>query len=110
MDLKIAGLDIKYIQWDSSGENKLFYNACHAKGYNIKFEFSGPRTPHHIGNLARKFRIFYSRIRVFLNSAGLENSEDGAVLIGIYVNDCLDIGDEVLIAKLIVGLKKMALI
>ena len=33
-------------------------------------------------------------------------NEDGVILIGIYVNDCLDIGDEELIAKLIVGLKK----
>ena len=43
-DLKIAGINVKYIRCDDSGENKLFFNACHAKGYNINVKFSGPRT------------------------------------------------------------------
>jgi hypothetical protein len=29
-DLKIAGIDMKYIRCDNSGENKAFYYACNA--------------------------------------------------------------------------------
>jgi hypothetical protein len=43
--LSIAGVDVKYICCNNSGENKSFHNACCDKGYKIKFEFSGPRTP-----------------------------------------------------------------
>ena len=78
-DLKIAGIDIKYIHCDDSGDNKLFYNACHAKGYNIKFEFSGPRTPQQNGKVERKFQTFYGRNRAMLNNSGLENSERSGI-------------------------------
>ncbi len=34
-DLKIAGIEVKYIQCDNSGENKAFYNHCRLNGgYN----------------------------------------------------------------------------
>jgi hypothetical protein len=41
-DLKIAGLDVKFIQCNDSGENKALFDECRCKGYNVKFEFSGP--------------------------------------------------------------------
>ena len=40
-DWKIAGINVEDIWCDDSGENKLVYNARCARGYNIKFEFSG---------------------------------------------------------------------
>jgi hypothetical protein len=78
-DLKIAGIDIKYIRCDDSGENKVFYDACHTKGYNIKFAFSGPRTPQQNGKVERKFQTFYDRIRAMLNHAGFENGERSGI-------------------------------
>jgi hypothetical protein len=35
-DLKIAGIDIKHIRRDDSGENKAFYDACCTKGYTLR--------------------------------------------------------------------------
>jgi transposase InsO family protein len=78
-DLKIAGIDNKHIRCDDSGENKAFYDACSAKGYNIKFEFSGPRTPQRNGKVERKFQTFYGRIRAMLNHAGFENGERSGI-------------------------------
>jgi hypothetical protein len=54
-DLSIAGIDVKYIRCDDSGENKSFYNSCREKGFKIKFEFSGPRIPQCNGKAKRKF-------------------------------------------------------
>jgi len=48
-DLKITGINVNYIGCDNSHENKSFYNFYCEKGYKIKFEFSGPRTPKRIG-------------------------------------------------------------
>jgi hypothetical protein len=72
-DLKIAGIDIKYIRCDNSGKNKVFYDTCCQKGYNIKFEFSGPRTSQQNGKVEQKFQTFYGRIGAMLNHAGFEN-------------------------------------
>jgi hypothetical protein len=41
-DLKIAGLDVKFIRCDDLGENKALFDECRFKEYNVKFEFSGP--------------------------------------------------------------------
>jgi hypothetical protein len=46
-DLKIAGVEVRFIRCDDSGE-----------GYGIKFEFSGPRTPQRNGKVERKFQTF----------------------------------------------------
>jgi hypothetical protein len=61
-DLKIAGIEVKYIRCDDSGENKAFFNYCRLNGELIKFEFSGPRTPQRNGNVDRKFQTLYGRI------------------------------------------------
>jgi hypothetical protein len=44
-DLKIAGIEVKCIPCDDSGENKAFHNYCRLNGELITFELSGPRTP-----------------------------------------------------------------
>jgi hypothetical protein len=56
-DLKIAEINVKYIRWDDSGENKALFEACQAQGYGVKFEFSGPRTPQRNGKLKGNSRL-----------------------------------------------------
>ena len=56
-DLKIAGIEVKYIRCDDSSKNKAFYNARRSTYYLIKFEFSGPRTPQRNGKLRESFRL-----------------------------------------------------
>jgi hypothetical protein len=58
-DLKIAGIEFKYIRCDDSGENKAFYNHCRVNVELIKFEFSGPRTPQRNGKVERNFQTLY---------------------------------------------------
>jgi hypothetical protein len=72
-DLKIAGLDVKFTCCNDSGENKALFDECRSKGYNVKFEFSGPRTPQRNGKVERKFQTFFGRIRAMLNSAGVKD-------------------------------------
>jgi hypothetical protein len=78
-DLPIAGINIKYMRCDDSGENQSFYDACRAKGYNIKFEFTGPRTPERNGKVEPEFQTFYGRIRAMLNCAGFENGKKSGI-------------------------------
>jgi hypothetical protein len=72
-DLKIAGINVKYIRCNDSGENKALFDACQAQGYGVKFEFSGPRTPQQNGKVEKKFQTFFGSIRAMLNSAGLKD-------------------------------------
>ena len=72
-DLKIASIDVKIIRCNNASENKVFYEECRSKGMNIRFEFSGPRTPKRNGKVERKFQTFYGRIRAMLNCAGLKD-------------------------------------
>jgi hypothetical protein len=65
-DLIIAGLDVKFIQCDDSGENKALFDECRSKGYNVNFEFSDPRTPQCNGKVERKVQTFFGRIRAML--------------------------------------------
>jgi hypothetical protein len=54
-DLKISGLDVKFIQCNDMGENKALFDEFRSKGYNVKFELSGPRTPQRNDKVERKF-------------------------------------------------------
>jgi hypothetical protein len=71
--MKIAGINIKVICCDYSGENKAFQKECNSKALNFIFEFSGPKTPQRNGKVERKFQIFYGRIRATLNCARLKD-------------------------------------
>jgi hypothetical protein len=72
-DLKIAGINIRFICCDDLGENKAFQKKCTSKAVNIIFEFSGPRTPQRNGKGKRIFQTFYGRIRTTLNCARLKD-------------------------------------
>ena len=50
------------------------YDECQLKEYEVKFEFSGPRTPQQSGEAESKFQPFYGKIREILKNAGLEES------------------------------------
>jgi hypothetical protein len=63
-DLKISGINIRFICCDDSGENKAFQKECKSKALNIIFEFSGPKTPQRNGKFERKFQTLYGRVRV----------------------------------------------
>jgi len=71
-ELKIAGINVKFIQCDDAGENMPMKNDQDIKSFGVKFEFSGPRTPQRNGKVERKFQTFYGRIRSMLNGAGLK--------------------------------------
>jgi hypothetical protein len=72
-DLKIAGVYVQIIRCNNSGENKALHEECLSKGYGIKLEFSGPRTPQRNGKVERKFQTLFGRIRAMLNGAGLKD-------------------------------------
>jgi transposase InsO family protein len=71
-DLKIVNWIVKFIRCYDAGENMTMKNAPEIKSFEIKFEFSGPRTPQRNGKVERKFQTLYGRIRAILNGAGLE--------------------------------------
>jgi hypothetical protein len=54
-DLNIANRIVKFIRCDDTGENMTIKNDPEIKSFGIKFEFSGPRTPHRNGKVKRKF-------------------------------------------------------
>jgi hypothetical protein len=60
-DLKIAGINIRFVRCDNSGENKAFQRECKSKGLNIMFEFSAPKTPSRNSKVEKKFQTFYGR-------------------------------------------------
>jgi hypothetical protein len=72
-DLKIAGIKIRFICCDDSGENKAFQKECKSKVLNITSEFLGPKTHQRNGKNERKFQTFYGRIRATLICAGLND-------------------------------------
>jgi hypothetical protein len=72
-DLKIAGLDVKFICCNDSGENKALFDECRSKGCNVKFEFSCPQNPQRNGKVERKFQTFFGRIRAMLNNSGVKD-------------------------------------
>jgi hypothetical protein len=45
---------------------------CKQQNVDVKFEFSGPRTPQRNGKVEQKFQTLYGRIRVMFNDAGIE--------------------------------------
>jgi hypothetical protein len=72
-DLKISGFVVNFIQCNDSGENKALFDECRCKGYNVKFEFSGPGTPQRNGKVERKFQTFFGRIKAIPNSSGVKD-------------------------------------
>jgi transposase InsO family protein len=61
-DLKIAGIDVKYIRCNGASENKTMKDDSEIKPSGIKFQLSRPRTPQRNGKVERKFQTFYGKI------------------------------------------------
>jgi hypothetical protein len=54
---------VKFLRLDDAGENFALEKLCKQQNVNdIKFEFSGPRTPQRNGKVERKFQTLYGRI------------------------------------------------
>jgi len=64
--------NVKYLRLDDAGENFALEKFCKQQNLQVKFEFSGPRTPQRNGKVERKFQTLYGRIRAMMNSAGIE--------------------------------------
>jgi hypothetical protein len=71
-DLKIAGLNARFIRCDNSGKRMMMKNYPEIKSFGVMFEFSGPRTLQRNEKVERKFQILHGRIRSMLNGSGLE--------------------------------------
>jgi hypothetical protein len=50
-DLKMAGLNVKYIRCNDAGESKSMKDDQNIKLFEVKFEFSGPRNPQRNGKV-----------------------------------------------------------
>jgi hypothetical protein len=50
-DLKIAGINVKFIRCDNAGKNLSMKNDQDINSFGTKFEFSGPRTPQRNGKV-----------------------------------------------------------
>jgi hypothetical protein len=63
---------VKFLRLDDAGENVALENLCKQQNVDVKFEFSGPRTPQRNGKVEQKFQTLYGRIRAMFNDAGIE--------------------------------------
>jgi hypothetical protein len=71
-DLKIAGINVKYIRCDSACDDMSMNNDQDIKSFGVKFKFSGLGTPEMNGKVEGKFQTFYGGIRFILNGACLK--------------------------------------
>jgi hypothetical protein len=66
--------NVKFLRLDDAGENFALEKLCEQQNVDVKFEFSGPRTPQRNGKVERKFQILYGRIQAMFNDAGIEGN------------------------------------
>jgi hypothetical protein len=69
---KGKGRFVKYESLDDDGENAAIVNACKHNYLEIKFEFSGPRTPQRNVKVERKFQALYGSVRLILNDSEIK--------------------------------------
>jgi hypothetical protein len=53
---------VKFLRLNNAGENFALEKLCKQQNVDVKFEFSGPRTPQRNGKVERKFQTLYGRI------------------------------------------------
>jgi hypothetical protein len=51
--------NVKFLRLDDAGENFALEKLCKQQNVNVKFEFSGPRTPQRNGKVEQKFQTHY---------------------------------------------------
>jgi hypothetical protein len=54
--------NVKFLLLDDAGKKFALEKICKKQNVDVKFEFSGPRTPQRNGKVERKFRTLYGRI------------------------------------------------
>jgi hypothetical protein len=62
-NLKIVGLNVRFIRCDDAGKNMTMNDDLEIKSFGIKFEFSGSRSPQKHVKFERKFQILYGSIQ-----------------------------------------------
>jgi hypothetical protein len=55
--------NVKFLRLDDAGEHFALEKLCKQQSVDVKFEFSGPRTPQRNGKVERKFQRLNGRIR-----------------------------------------------
>jgi hypothetical protein len=65
--------NVKLLRLDA-GENFALEKLCKQQNVDVKFKFSGPRTPQRNGKVERKSQTLYGRIRAMFNDAGIEGA------------------------------------
>jgi hypothetical protein len=53
---------VKFLRGDDAGENFALEKLCKQQNVDVKFEFSGPRTPQRNGKVEQEFLTLYGRI------------------------------------------------
>jgi hypothetical protein len=53
---------VKFLRLDGAGENFALGKHCKQQNVDVRFEFSGPRTPQRNGKVEQKFQTLYGRI------------------------------------------------
>jgi hypothetical protein len=71
-NLKIAGLNVRFIRCDDADKNMTKKNDPEIKSFGVEFEFSVTRNPQRNGNVETKLQTIYGRIQSMLNGAPLE--------------------------------------
>jgi hypothetical protein len=64
--------NVKFLRLDDAGENFALEKLCKQQHVDVKFEFSGPKTPQRNGKVEQKFQTLYGRIRAMFNDAGIK--------------------------------------
>jgi hypothetical protein len=72
LDLVKELRNVKFLRVNEAGENFALEKLCKQQNFNVKFEFSGPRTPQRNGKVGQDFQTLYGRIRAMFNDAGIE--------------------------------------
>ena len=69
------GIDVKYIRFDKSGENRSLQKECEKQNLGIIFEFTAPGTPQQNPVVERKIPTLMGRSRAMMIEAGFSQQD-----------------------------------
>ena len=69
------GIDVKYIRFDNSGENRSLQKECEKQNLGILFEFTAPGTPQQNSIVERKIPTLMGRSRAMMIEAGFSQQD-----------------------------------
>ena len=62
-------IQVKMLQMDNAGENKLIQKSLEAEEFNINFQYTAARTSQQNGRVEQKFATLYGKVCSMLNLA-----------------------------------------